>query len=242
MSDQQTSTLLGVQEAITAVMRDIGAIGKNKRNEAQKFDFRGIDDVLNALHGPLCEHGLVIMPTVLEREGETRQTGSGGSMNVVHLTVEFKFIGPAGDHLSAVVVSEAQDSGDKATNKAMSAAYKYMALQVFCIPTKDMEEQDASHEPASPQRAPQRPTAPNPARPLPTGVVINPGAVLEARAEMAPKLSMIKSLQEQLGWKPGQVRELAIARGLPGNSGEYTIAQADELIAALDEKLGELAA
>jgi hypothetical protein len=240
MSDQQTSTLLGVQEAITAVMRDIGAIGKNKRNEAQKFDFRGIDDVLNALHGPLCEHGLVIMPTVLEREGETRQTGSGGSMNVVHLTVEFKFIGPAGDHLSAVVVSEAQDSGDKATNKAMSAAYKYMALQVFCIPTKDMEEQDASHEAAAPQRAPQRPTAPT--RPLPTGVVINPAQVLDARAEMAPKLSMINSLREQLGWKPGQLRELAQALKLPANSGEYTIAQADELIAALDEKLGELAA
>jgi hypothetical protein len=229
---EQTATLMGVQEAITAVMRDIGAIGKNKRNEAQKFDFRGIDDVLNALHGPLCEHGLVIMPTVLEREGETRQTSNGGSMNVVHLTVEFKFIGPAGDHLSAVVVSEAQDSGDKATNKAMSAAYKYMALQVFCIPTKDMDEQDASHEPATPQRAPQKPTAPNPARPAPPA----------SNGPLPAKLSMINSLREQLGWKPGQLRELAQALKLPANSGEYTIAQADELIAALDEKLGELAA
>ena len=39
------------------------------------------------------------------------------------------------------------DSGDKATNKAMSAAYKYAALQTFCIPTEGDNDADATtHE------------------------------------------------------------------------------------------------
>ncbi|MFS0844210.1 MAG: ERF family protein [Roseburia hominis] len=29
------------------------------------------------------------------------------------------------------------DSGDKATNKAMSVAFKYACFQVFCIPTEE---------------------------------------------------------------------------------------------------------
>jgi len=42
------------------------------------------------------------------------------------------------------------DSGDKATNKAMSAAYKYMAFQTFAIPTEGDNDADAhTHEVAS---------------------------------------------------------------------------------------------
>jgi hypothetical protein len=37
------------------------------------------------------------------------------------------------------------DSADKATNKAMSAAYKYAALQAFCIPTEADNDADAHH-------------------------------------------------------------------------------------------------
>ena len=39
------------------------------------------------------------------------------------------------------------DSGDKATNKAMSAAYKYMAFQTFAIPTQGDNDADGqTHE------------------------------------------------------------------------------------------------
>ncbi len=35
------------------------------------------------------------------------------------------------------------DSGDKASNKALSIAMKYALLQVFCIPTEDAKDPDA---------------------------------------------------------------------------------------------------
>jgi hypothetical protein len=42
---------------------------------------------------------------------------------------------------------EAMDSGDKATNKAMSAAYKYACMQAFSIPTEGDNDADAhTHE------------------------------------------------------------------------------------------------
>ena len=47
------------------------------------------------------------------------------------------------------------DSADKATNKAMSAAYKYAAIQAFCIPTEGDNDADATtHEVAPRQEAP----------------------------------------------------------------------------------------
>ena len=56
------------------------------------------------------------------------------------------------------------DSGDKATNKAMSAAYKYMALQVFCIPTVGDDADSVTHEIVKPSAIkPQKQALPAPA-------------------------------------------------------------------------------
>lgn len=57
---------------------------------------------------------------------------------------------------------------------------------------------------------------------------------------LAQKLSAINSAREQLGWTPGQVRELAASLHLPARSTEMSLEQAGDLLAALMEKLGEL--
>lgn len=116
-------------QAIAAVMRDVEAVGKGQYNQGQKFKFRGIDDLMNAVAGPLRKHGVVIVPTVTERVSEVR-----GKMTAVWLTVKFRFYGPDGNYIEAVTMGEAADSFDKATNKAMSAALKYALLQVLMIP------------------------------------------------------------------------------------------------------------
>ena len=41
------------------------------------------------------------------------------------------------------------DSGDKASNKALSIAFKYACFQVFCIPTEEMKDPDAETPPDS---------------------------------------------------------------------------------------------
>lgn len=138
-----------IYERMVAVMADVPAIEKTGFNKEQGFRFRGIEQVMGALQAVLVKHGVFVVPRVLSKRTEQRATAKGGSMNVTHLDVEFTFFGLAGDSVVAVAPGEAQDSADKSTNKAMSAAMKYALTQTFCIPTADLDDADRHHEDAS---------------------------------------------------------------------------------------------
>lgn len=150
-----------VYAAIAAVMAELGkeGIGKDRRNDQQGYKFRGIDDVYNALAPVLAQHDLIVIPRVLSREQVERKNSKGNALFYVTCQVEFTLICSVdGSSIQAVTYGEAMDSGDKATNKAMSAAYKYMAMQTFCIPTEGDNDADATtHEVApSPPPAPKQ--------------------------------------------------------------------------------------
>lgn len=137
-----------IYEAISNVMAEIGAIGKEKKNQQQGFMYRGIDDVMNALQPALVKHKVFITPEVLSEQREERASKNGGVMFSVRLEISYKFYTTDGSFINTKVIGEAMDSGDKATNKAMSIGYKYACFQVFCIPTEEMKDPDAEiHEP-----------------------------------------------------------------------------------------------
>ena len=139
-----------VYKAIADVSAEIALTGisKDRKNEQQGYKFRGIDDVYNALAPFLAEAKLCILPNVLEREVVERQTKSGGALFYVTVKVRFDFVSAEDDSKHEVTTyGEAMDSGDKATNKAMSAAFKYACMQAFCIPTEGDNDADATtHE------------------------------------------------------------------------------------------------
>jgi len=112
-------------------------IAKDRSNVTQGYKFRGIEDIFNHLGPLLHKHGLVIIPRITSRDVTERQTVKGSTLFYVTLAADFEFVS-AQDGSSTVVrtYGEAMDSGDKATNKAMSAAYKYAALMTFAIPTE----------------------------------------------------------------------------------------------------------
>jgi len=148
--------LPAVYQAIAAVMQDVGreGIAKGRRNEMQKYNFRGIDDVYNALAPILARHHLIIVPRVLTRDKTEQASKNGGVLFYVVVHVEFDIICSVdGSRITAATYGEAMDSADKATNKAMSAAYKYMAMQTFCIPTEGDNDADASHHEVRPNAA-----------------------------------------------------------------------------------------
>jgi hypothetical protein len=142
-----------VYGAIAKVMADIGkgGISKGRENKQQGYNFRGIDDVYNALSGHLSAAGLCILPRVMKREVTERTTKNGGALFYVVLDVEFDLVcAEDGSRHTVSTVGEAMDSGDKATNKAMSAAYKYACMEVFCIPTEgDNDADSTTHEVAA---------------------------------------------------------------------------------------------
>ena len=147
-------TAPAVYAAIAACTKAIGRTGieKNRKNTQQGFAFRGIDDVYNTLSSVLADNQLCIIPRVVRREVTERNTQKGGVLFYVVVEVEFDIVCAVdGSHHMARVCGEAMDSADKATNKAMSAAYKYMALQLFCIPTEADNDADATTYEVAPQ-------------------------------------------------------------------------------------------
>jgi hypothetical protein len=141
-----------IYKAIAEIQRELDAIGKTKQNKQQGFNFRGIDDVYNALHPLLAKHGVFTVPEVLEDRSEDRQTKSGGQLIYRILRMKYTFYAIDGSSVAAVVIGEGMDSGDKASNKAMSIAHKYAFFQVFSIPTEEVAASDPenySHELAS---------------------------------------------------------------------------------------------
>ena len=140
---------MSVYKAISSVMLDLSkeGISKDRKNESQGYKFRGIDDVYNALSSALSKHHLVCLPRVLAREVVERTTAKGTVLFYVTVDVEYDLVAEDGSKHTVKTYGEAMDSGDKATNKAMSAAFKYMAMQVFCIPTEGDNDADAqTHE------------------------------------------------------------------------------------------------
>ena len=129
-----------VYEAISKVAKDMAekGISKDRKNMQQGFQFRGIDQVYNALAPMLAKHGLVILPRITDRTVTERTTQKGGVLFYVVVKAEFDFVATEdGSKHTVVTYGEAMDSGDKATNKAISIAYKYAAFQAFCIPTEE---------------------------------------------------------------------------------------------------------
>lgn len=139
-----------VHQAIARVIAGMATVGKDQVNASQNFRYRGIDDVLAALKPELGRHGVVIVPEVEERVAEQRATARGGVLFVTHLRVRYRIYGPRGDHVEAVTWGEGTDSGDKATNKAMTGAYKYMLFEVFAVAGPQGEsDADGSHPDAT---------------------------------------------------------------------------------------------
>ena len=135
-----------VYSAINAVASELARAGipKSQTNKDDQYQYRGIDDVYNRLSPLLATHKLCILPRVLERIC-TDRNGSAGEL-LVNVSVKAAFDLVSVEDGSAHVIEafgEALDSGDKATAKAMTAAYKYALIQTFCIPLTAPEDADA---------------------------------------------------------------------------------------------------
>lgn len=157
--EMSTKSVYSAIAAVSAAMASEG-ISKTRKNEQQGYRFRGIDEVMNALAPMLVAHGLLILPRMLGRIATSYPAKSGGTLFNVAVEAEFDFVSVEDGSVHVVkMFGEAMDSADKATNKAMSAAYKYAAFQAFCIPTEGDNDADAHHHEVAPERPAPKPKA-----------------------------------------------------------------------------------
>ena len=147
---------------LSQVMEDVGAVKKGDRNEHQKFTFRGIDAVLNAVSPALRKHGVIVIPQTLDYQYETINVGNPPRpMGQVRVMVRYTFHAPDGSSIETVVPGESFDSGDKATAKAMSVAFRTCLIQALCLPTNETDPDAQTYErAAAKQNHPAGQTAP----------------------------------------------------------------------------------
>ncbi len=149
-----------IYQKIPAIMAEVGAIAKGQQNAQQRYKYRGIDDVYNQLHDILAKHEVFTVPYVVSSEREERPSTSGGVLAFTTAVIDYHFTATDGSAVTARVIGQGMDSGDKDANKAMAVAHKYALLQVFAIPTDDAKDPEVdSPEPAAPQAPLKAPEA-----------------------------------------------------------------------------------
>lgn len=157
-------------ELLPKVMADIGEVPKLQRNAQQGWSFRGVDDAMNHGNKALTRHGVSVSVTVhdLKRESWDRETAKGAQrVSQVTLLMKVTFFAPDGTHIENILAGEGMDFGDKATNKAMAAAFKYGLFYGLVMPVdrKSIDDGDAESleythpEPAEAEPERQQPKA-----------------------------------------------------------------------------------
>ena len=140
-----------IYEALADVMGDVRAVHKDGTNPKQGYKFRGIDGVVNAVGPVLRKHRVIVVPDVRTFDYGTVHVGSNQTpMGHARVVVAYTFHGPAGDHIVSSAAGEAFDSGDKATPKAMSVAFRTALLQALALPTDEPDPDATSYERAAP--------------------------------------------------------------------------------------------
>lgn len=139
-----------IHEALAKAKAAVGNVSKAQRNAQQGFNFRGVDDVVNAVAGPLNDNGVIVTPWVDSYVSETVEVGRNKTL-MAHIMGEvvYTFTGPRGDEVKAKVLAEAMDSGDKCTPKFMSVAYRIALLQVLNLPTDSPDPDSVVYERSS---------------------------------------------------------------------------------------------
>lgn len=148
-------------QVLPVVMAGIGAIAKNGNNTHQNYRFRSIDDMYNKIQPVLAENKLFFVPQLLESKEEIFDNGNGKRSIRVSAKVKYTIYADDGSSIESVTQGEAIDTSDKATNKALTAAFKYMLIQVFCIAITNQDDADKISPPIGAKAPPPKPSIPS---------------------------------------------------------------------------------
>lgn len=139
-----------IHEAKIAVMEAVEYIQKTgTMTGTARYKYVSVDEVIARLRPAMIRHGIHFTPIGMEViSNEPYETSGGKTMNHVIIGVQYRLTHTSGTFDEGHAVGEGSDTGDKACNKAMTAAKKYALLQSFCLETG---EEDPDHDPSDDQ-------------------------------------------------------------------------------------------
>jgi len=140
--------MVPVHIAWLRVRKDVRGIAKSEQYNGggTRFNFRGVDTVVNTFGPVTLRHGVNIFPVDVDAQYRDTTTSKGNKMRECTVTVSWMVMGPKGDTLPALLKTqgEALDSADKGTAKAQSVALRVLLLTGGLTPTHD-KDPDASY-------------------------------------------------------------------------------------------------
>lgn len=140
---EKEQKVLNLHQRLRNVMLDVKAINKENKKVNNQYTFVSHDSVAKALHDPLANHGIVILPSVTELEQDGNRTRA-------KVDISFVNIDDPKDLITLTYWGYGIDSQDKGIGKAISYAVKYCLLKTFCLETgDDVEKDNIDHKPKS---------------------------------------------------------------------------------------------
>jgi len=131
-----------IYQRMNEVMREVKAIQKESKKVNGQYTFVSHDAVAEAMHMPMVEAGIVMLPSIEEliQDGNRTRVMMGISFINMDNPEDKCYIRAAGDGI---------DPQDKGIGKAVSYAVKYGMLKAFCLATgDDVEKDNINHKPA----------------------------------------------------------------------------------------------
>jgi hypothetical protein len=132
-----------IYRAMAAILKDFGFVAKSATNPHFKYNYRGVDDALGAIHPLMAKHGVFL--TLVNMQAQFMEAGNQNVRCVVHATA--RFVADDGTFVDASLVGEGMDKGDKALMKAQANGLKYVVWYTFCVPTSEVKDSEAFPEP-----------------------------------------------------------------------------------------------
>jgi hypothetical protein len=146
--------MVPVHIAWLRVRKEVRAIAKREQYNGggTRFNFRGVDTVVNTFGPVTLKHGINIFPIGVEAAYRDTTTSKGSKMRECTVTVTWMVMGPKGDTLPVPLQSqgEALDSADKGTAKAQSVAQRVLLLTGGITPTHDPDPDSKNFERGEP--------------------------------------------------------------------------------------------
>lgn len=145
---------LNVNQALNAIMRELPAIGKDGTAAPEQggYKYRGIEQITAHLQPLLAKYGVTISPQVSLISFD-HAPGMNDKWSRAVIAVDWDIEAIDGSKRPARTLGVGYDNQDKAVNKAMSQAAKYLYVELFCIADSadDADGQDYSAGEATPQ-------------------------------------------------------------------------------------------
>lgn len=145
--EQEIPEPKNVHEAINQVMGRVGYVQKEESDKL-KYTFASEPAFIRAVRPHLVDVGLIVYQSDVEPLGRDEIVASSGSIGInVRYKFEWTWVHVTSEtSITVTSIGEGTDWGDKASNKAMTAAMKYNMRQTLVLETGDDPDYTPSDE------------------------------------------------------------------------------------------------